>query len=98
MDNLVLAPGESVPYFGMYIPTNCGPTLAAAVTAVANDICAGVLVSNRFVTACAVLCPDVEPLLLFNARVNGGNFVFSFITEANHSYVVEYTDTLEPVN
>ena len=98
LDNLVLAPGESVPYFGMYIPTNCGPTLAAAVTAIANDICTEVLVSNRFVTSCQVLCPDVQPLVLFNTKVNSGNFVFSFITETNHSYVIEYTDSLEPVN
>jgi uncharacterized repeat protein (TIGR01451 family) len=98
LDNLVLAPGEAVPYFGMYIPTNCGPALPAAVTATGNDICTEVVVSNRFVTGCEVLCPEAAPLVLFNAKVEAGKFVFSFMTELNHSYLIQYTDTLNPVN
>ncbi len=98
LDNLVLAPGEVVPYFGMYIPTNCGPSLPAGVTAVASDICTGVVVSNRFVTSCGVLCPDVESVTLFDVKVQGGNFAFSFMTQPNHNYIVRYTDSLNPVN
>ena len=98
LDNLVLAPGEAVPYMGMFVTTNCGPNIASGVTAIGNDICTGVVVSNRFVTSCPVLCPGVASVTLFGMKVVGTNFVFSFITEQNHNYTVQYTDSLGPVN
>jgi len=98
LDNLALAPGEAVPYFGMYIPTNCGPNSASAVTASANDVCTGIVVSNRFVTACSVICTTGQPLVLFGEALAGGNFVFSFDTETNQTYKVEYSDSLLPLN
>jgi hypothetical protein len=98
LDNLVLAPGEAVPYFGMYIPTNCGPTLPAAVTVIGSDICTGVVVSNRFVITCGVLCPQAQAVILFDVKVDGGKFIFSFFTELNQSYQVLYSDSLNPGN
>jgi hypothetical protein len=98
LDNLALAPGESVPYFGMYIPTNCGPNAMSAVTASASDVCTGIVVSNRFVTSCSVTCTTSQPLVLFGEAIAGGNFVFSFDTEPNQTYKVQCTDSLLPVN
>jgi len=98
LDNLVLAPGETVPYMGMYIPTSCGPALASGVTATGSDICTGVVVSNRFVTSCGILCPQAGPVTLFGAKVVGANFVFSFETQPNQNYAVQFTDSLSPVN
>jgi hypothetical protein len=98
LDNLVLAPGEAVPYLGMFVTTNCGPNIASGVTAIGNDICTGVVVSNRFVTSCPIVCPTVASVTLFGMKVVGTNFVFSFVTEQNHNYTVQYTDSLTPVN
>jgi len=96
VDNLALAPGEAVPYFGMYIPTNCGPNTVSAVTASAADVCTGIVVSNRFVTSCSVICTTAQPLVLFGETLAGGNFVFSFDTETNQTYKVQRTDSLLP--
>jgi len=99
MDNTALAPGQAVWYWGMYIPTNCGPQLPAGVTVTANDACSGVAVSNRFTTVCGVLCPDNEPVTLLGAIVENGQFKFSFQTEVNKTYVVQFTSSLStPIN
>ena len=81
----------------MYIPTNCGPSTANGVTASASDVCTGVVVSNRFVITCGVICVDQLPVVIFNARFVGGEFLFSFASEANKSYRIEFTDSLLPI-
>ena len=98
LDNIALAPGEAVPYMGMYIPTNCGPNSASAVTASASDVCTGVVVSNRFVTSCSVFCTTPEPLVLYGEAFSGGTFVFSFDTELNQTYKVQSADSLPSTN
>ena len=97
VDSLVLAPSESVDFFGMYIPTNCGPSIASGITAQATDVCTGVLVTNRFVTSCGVTCQSVQPVILFGETVVSNLFKFSFQTEASRSYTVEFTDALFPL-
>lgn len=98
LDNLVLAPGETAFYLGMYLVTNCGPNVASAVTAFGSDVCTGVTVSNRFVTACSITCPPTPVVTLFGMGVQGTNFVFSFATEANQDYTVQFTDSLNSPN
>jgi len=98
LDNVVLAPGEAVSYMGMYVPTNCGPSLPSGVTATGSDICTGIVVSNRFVTTCSVGCPQIEPVTIVGVRVDGTNFVFSFATEPDQTYRVQFTDSLSPIN
>jgi len=98
VDSLVLAPSEAVDFFGMYIPTNCGPSIASGITVQATDVCTGVMVTNRFVTTCAVTCETAEPVVLFDETVIGNLFKFSFQSEANHSYTVEFSDSLAPAN
>jgi len=99
LDNLVLAPSEAVGFFGFYIPTNCGPSVASGVTAVGADVCTGIVVSNRFLTACVVGCQqDAHPVTLFGALGENGGFRLSFATEAGHDYRIEFTDSLLPTN
>jgi uncharacterized repeat protein (TIGR01451 family) len=98
LSNRALAPGEAVPFFGSYVVTNCGPNTPSGVTASASDVCTGVVVSNRFVISCSVTCTNQQsqPIVLFNERVEGGNFLFSFNTETNRHYQIQFSDSLLP--
>jgi hypothetical protein len=98
MDNIALAPGESVPFLGMFIATNCGPNTASAVAATASDVCTGIVVSNRFVASCSIICTTPQPLVIYGEAWSGGHFVFSFDTESNQTYTVQFTDALLPLN
>ena len=98
LDNLVLAPGEAVLYLGMYIATNCGPSIPSGVSATANDVCTGIAVSNRFVTACSITCATIPTVTLFGSANVGGEFQFSFPTQPNHTYTVQFTDSLTTPN
>jgi hypothetical protein len=98
VSNIALAPGEAVGYWGMYLPTDCGPSLAYGVTALGPDICTGNVVSDRRVVTCAVLCPIIQPVTIFNMALNGTNFTFSFTTELNRTYTVQFTDSPQPPN
>jgi len=101
VSSLTLAPMEVEPFMGMYIVTNCGPSVPSGVTASGSDVCTGIVVSNRFLTACSVICPTNSsgPVVIFGQQVTeGSGFIFSFATEQGHTYTVEYTDTLMPGN
>jgi uncharacterized repeat protein (TIGR01451 family) len=94
--NIALAPGEAVPFTGMYIPTNCGPNVSDSVVAIANDVCTGVVVSNRFFVNCSIACPTTQPVTITDPKVSGKVFQFSFGTDSAHSYTVQFTDLLLP--
>jgi uncharacterized repeat protein (TIGR01451 family) len=96
MDNAALAPGEAVWYLGLLITTNCGPSIPAGVTATANDACFSTSVTNRFVTACPVLCPSNLPIVLLNPHLLDDDILFSFQTEQNANYKIQYSPTLGP--
>ena len=96
VDSLALAPGEAVLYWGLYFATDCGPQVASGVTATANDVCTGVAVNDRYVTTCGVLCPPMQPVTLIDVKVEQGVFKFSFDTETNRNYTVQFTDELVP--
>jgi len=98
LDNIALAPSEAVGYWGMYVPTNCGPRVACGVTASGADICTGNVVSNRLMVICSVICPAIQPVTIFNPAFGGGAFTFSFATELNRAYTVEFTDSLVPAD
>jgi hypothetical protein len=98
VSSLALAPSESVPFLGMYLVTNCGPNLAAGATASGNDVCTGIVVSNRFVTTCSVICPMSRGTTIIGPWIAEGLFTFSFLTESNRTYTVSYTDSLSPTN
>jgi hypothetical protein len=95
LNNIFLSPGEAVAFTGMYLVTNCGPVIPSGVTATANDLCTFAAVTNRFATACAVLCSPTGPVIV-GLRVDGPNFVFSFATETNRTYTIEASATLAP--
>ena len=44
-----------------------------------------------------MLCPTNTPLVLAAAR-QGTNFVLSFATQTNRSYIVQFTDKMLPIN
>jgi len=96
MDSAALAPGEAVWYLGMFITTNCGPSIPAGITATANDACFSASVTNRFTTTCGVVCPSNLPVVLLDSHVEDGNFLFSFQTEVNKSYKIQFTPTIGP--
>ena len=98
LDSQALAPSEALWFWGMYFAEDCGSQVASGVTATGNDVCTSTVASNRFVTACAVICPPTQPVTIFGARVTGTNFGFSFETEADRSNTVQYTDSLLPAN
>jgi hypothetical protein len=96
MDSAALSPGQSVWYLGMFITTNCGLNIPAGITATANDACFSKSVTNRFTTACNVQCPSNLPVVLLNPRMLDGNFLFTFETELNANYTIQFTPTLAP--
>jgi hypothetical protein len=101
VSSLTLAPMEVESFMGMYIVTNCGPSVPSGVTASGSDVCTGIVVSNRFLTACSVICPTNSsgPVVIFGQQVTEGNsFIFYFDTEQGHTYTVEYSDSLFPAN
>jgi uncharacterized repeat protein (TIGR01451 family) len=100
INNLALAPGEALGYFGMFTATNCGPNVASGITASANDVCTGILVTNRVTITCAVTCMGGAPqaVVLVDPRIQGGNFIFSFLSEGGENYRIEYTDSLSTIN
>ncbi len=97
LDNTFLSPGEAVAFTGMYLVTNCGPNVPSGVTATANDLCTSAPVTNRFSTTCSVLCTPSGPVI-FGAKTDGPNFIFSFTTETNRTYTIWTTTTLTPPN
>jgi hypothetical protein len=97
LDNLVLAPAEAVSFLGIYVATNCGPSVPSRITAIAADVCTGTVVSNQFATACPVGCQFSQPVRLFGA-LDGDTFNLFFETEPGHTYQVEFTDSLSPTN
>ena len=98
LDSQAMAPSEALWYWGMYFPQDCGAQAASGVTATANDVCTGTVVSNRFVTVCAVICPPTQPVTIFGARINGEHFEFSFETATDRTNTVQCTDSLMPTN
>jgi uncharacterized repeat protein (TIGR01451 family) len=97
LDNLVLAPSEAVSFLGIYVATNCGPSVPSRVTVIAADVCTGTVVSNQFVTACPVGCQFTQPVRLFGG-LDGDQFNLFFATEPGHTYQVEFTDSLPSTN
>jgi hypothetical protein len=98
VSSLALAPSESVPFMGMYLVTNCGPSVPAGATASGSDVCTGIVVSNRFVTACSVICPSLTGTTIMGPWIAEGMFTFSFLTESNRNYTVSFTASLSPTN
>jgi hypothetical protein len=98
ISGLALAPSESIPYLGTYLVTNCGPSLPGGVTASGSDVCTGLVVSNRFVTACSVACPAVQGVTILGPWLMDGQFNFSFQTETNRTYIVTFLDTIGGTN
>jgi hypothetical protein len=98
LDNIALAPGEAVPFVGMYIPTNCGPNVNSSLVASGIDVCTGVVVSNQFIVNCSIGCPPVQTVTIFGAKVKEGSFQFSFNTDSGPTYTVQLTDLLLPLN
>jgi hypothetical protein len=93
-----LGPGECVSYTGSFVPTGgrCGP-FPNQVTACAT------CVSSYPKTACATssatcIWPKSESGTIFSSTLEGTNFVFSFVTETNRTYIVQVTDSLSPTN
>jgi uncharacterized repeat protein (TIGR01451 family) len=94
--NLVLAPGEAASFLGIYVVTNCGPSVPDGISTSGSDICTGLAVSNRFIASCAINCSSLLPPLLVNANTTGGQFFFSFVTAAGQTYTVQFTDSVVP--
>jgi uncharacterized repeat protein (TIGR01451 family) len=93
LDKDTLLPGEVVSYSASYVLAQCGSNVTSRVSVFANEACAGTSVSNQTEIACSVICPLG---VIFGSKVDGTNFVFSFATQTNVSYTVEFTDALPP--
>jgi uncharacterized repeat protein (TIGR01451 family) len=93
-----LAPGEVAEFTGGFTPTNCGPDFVAIVTAIANNACTGVPITNQFNAVCPVLCLDGSPqqFVIANPHLSGNGFHFSFLTESGLTYTVQYSLMLAP--
>ncbi|MEO5803379.1 MAG: hypothetical protein ABIR24_07595 [Verrucomicrobiota bacterium] len=90
-----LAPGRTTNYAASYTPTNCGPNVASTVTVRGTAPCSGIVVSNSVTGGCQVFCP-ATPTVLLNPAIQAEKFVFSFATESNRQYRVEYAASFSP--
>jgi hypothetical protein len=87
---MALGTNDSVNYTATYQPADS--VIVNTVTVTAQDV-TGYSVSNTTTASCVG-----QPATIFGARFQDAHFVFSFATEANRSYTVEYTDGLWPAN
>ena len=97
-----LTNGECITYFGSYQPdanfSLCGllnDTIVASGTATTVFQSPTYWATNS--ATCSVVCPPPMVAILNSALVET-NFTFSFPTETNWTYNVEWTDSLPPTN
>ena len=87
--------GQSFGFAGNYFPGGpCRQTTNSVVVSATDEL--GLTVTNSSV--CSASCPQATSVLLSNASVAGDSFSFSFATENNRRYTIEFTDSLAAIN
>jgi hypothetical protein len=94
---ITLAAGATTNYNAAFTPANCGPSIASTVTVRGASACSGSVVSNTVITTCEVTCPSPVPLIL-NPTHDGNTFAFSFQSQSNRLYTVQFTSSLSPTD